>query len=96
MRIPVKSRDFGFWTSKPVTVYRVEVDDDYREIVWCNHDGYFEDELAQERIASDGTVHEMSVKAEVCDKCYAWRPVGAEEWADAPILGERIEQHATV
>lgn len=80
MNIYVRKRDFGFWTSKPVTV-QVK----YKgQLIACNHDGYFEDDLPQQRIGSDDTITEWTEKADVCDKCNAWKWAGEEEWRDEP------------
>lgn len=88
MNIFVKAHDFGFWTAQPITVYRTEKDSGlYRDITWCNHDGYSEEDLVQERIASDDTVHEFVIKAELCNKCLAWRERGENEWHEAPKQG---------
>lgn len=96
MKVVVQSKDYGFWTSKPVTVYRVEVDDDYSEIVWCNHDGYYEEEYEGEHNRSDGSVTVWTERHEVCDKCNAWRTRGEDEWHDSPIYGESEQRYVTV
>lgn len=78
MRIPVKNRDYGFLSAKPVTVYRI----DDSGIVWCNHDGYFEDDFDHDIIHNDDTITTVWDTYEVCDKCRAYRLLGEEEWRD--------------
>lgn len=75
MKIIVNNKDYGFFTSKPITVYRL----DDSGMVWCNHDGAETTDVAD----GEGTRQEL-----VCDKCYAvFEPVH-EEWHNAPFLGE--------
>lgn len=78
MKIAIRDRQYGFFSTQPITVQKLEDG----LVTSCNHDGYYEEDLPQERIASDGTVREWTIKAELCDKCYAWRQVGEEEWHD--------------
>lgn len=76
MKVYVKLHDFGFWTSKPVTV-QVK----YKgELVSCNHDGCFEDTFDHDIIHSDDTITTVWTTYEVCDKCNAHRQLGEEEW----------------
>lgn len=80
MKIHVNSRDYGFFTTKPVTV-QVK----YKgELIGCNHDGYFQDDHDFDIIRSDDTIRTVSNRYDVCDKCYAYRLVGEEEWQDEP------------
>lgn len=80
MRIAVKNRDYGFFSAQPITVYRM----DDSGIVWCNHDGCFEDDFDHDIIHNDDTITTVWDTYEVCDKCYAHRLLGDEEWIDAP------------
>lgn len=93
MKIYVKHHDFGFWTSKPVTVQVVDWHKDegegYKDVLWCNHDGYFEDTFDHDIIHPDDTITTVWNTYEVCDKCNAHRLVGEEEWQDAPFEGVR-------
>ena len=80
MKIMVNNRDYGFLSSKPITVYRVESTDD-PTIAWCNHDG------ADIETVEDPFGHESLI--EICDKCDATKYVRAEdEWQNAPFEGE--------
>lgn len=80
MKILVKSKDYGFFTAKPVTVQV-----SYKgELIACNHDGYEEEDHVGESIRPDDTIRRWFEVHEVCDKCYAWRVKGDEEWNDEP------------
>lgn len=80
MKVYVKSRDYGFFTSKPITVQVRRGG----ELVHCNHDGYQEDDHDFDIIRSDDTIRTVTNKYDVCDKCYAYRLTGDEEWQDEP------------
>lgn len=80
MRIPVKIKDYGFYSQSEITVQKVDKYDDFDDVVYCNHAGYFQSENFN------------GYPIDVCDKCSAWRsvtPEGDDEWQDAPIEGER-------
>jgi len=80
MKIQVSNRDFGFFSSQPITVYRVENDDD-DTIVWCNHWGATVEDV------EDYYGHVTT--QEFCDKCGAWRQVATDDnWHDTPFEGE--------
>lgn len=76
MKILIKNRDYGFFTTKPISVTKTEDG----LIVYCNHEGAIVD------------VYEyptgQTETQELCDKCDAWRAVGESEWHDAPFEGE--------
>jgi len=80
MKVLVRSRDYGFFTSKPVTV-QVR----YKgELISCNHEGYYEDQHDYDIIRPDDTITTVWNTYEVCDKCNAYRQLGGEEWQDEP------------
>ena len=93
MKIFVKSEDFGFWTQEDITVQRVDFHEDedepYKDVLWCNHAGATEEDTESEYMRSDGTVMEISNKALICDKCYAYKCLDEEYWQDAPTEGVR-------
>lgn len=80
MKIAVRNRDFGFWSAKPVTVQVKYLG----HLISCNHDGYEEEDYVGEALRPDDTIRRWFEKHEVCDKCYAWRVKGDEEWNDEP------------
>lgn len=80
MKVLVRKRDHGFFSTHPVTV-QVKYRD---QLISCNHDGYEEEDYVGESIRPDDTVRRWYEAHEVCDKCYAWRVKGEEEWNDEP------------
>lgn len=80
MRIAINDKNYGFFSTQSITVYRVENDDD-DTIVWCNHEG------AELEDVEDYYGHITT--QEFCDKCGAWRAVASDEgWRDVPFEGE--------
>lgn len=85
IKIPVKNKDWGFWTEDAITVYRKEND----EIIWCNHEGYETEteEHTTHRIGERNLTWETII--DTCDKCQAYRMNDDDYWQEAPDEGIR-------
>lgn len=80
MKVLVRNRDYGFFSAHPVTV-QVKY---HGHLINCNHDGYEEEDYVGEMIGRDDSIRRWYEKHEVCDKCYAWRVKGEDDWNDGP------------
>ena len=85
IKIPVKSKDFGWWSQEPITVHRKEDD----TIIWCNHHGAVAE-------TQENTIHRIDepdidwqTSVEICDKCQAYKIEGDDYWQESPVEGVR-------
>ena len=87
MKITVKSSQF--WDDV-ITVQRFETcdegtEDEYKDLIWCNHGGAYEEEVENTFMTFEGPTSYTS-KVTVCDKCPAFLIPG-EGWENAPMEG---------
>jgi len=85
MRIVISNKDFGDFTSHPITVQRI---DSQEGVIYCNHDGADYEDNVVHHAYNDGSDSEYVERILACDKCEAFKREHDNQWEDAPFEGE--------
>lgn len=91
MKINVLHKDYGFFSEIPITVQKIDWHKDegegYKDVYWCNHDGFTIEQDTIHHAFNDGTSSEYSINFYKCDKCDAYRFEDEDYWQEAPFEG---------